>query len=45
MLVFNQLGYLPGVLEILSHSELIPEFPDAALTVTLTRKRYNSIKK
>jgi len=35
-MLFNQFGYLPGLLVILSHSELIP---DAALT--LTRKKYN----
>jgi len=32
--LFNRLGYLPGLSEILSHFELIP---DAALTLTLTR--------
>jgi len=39
--VFNRLGYSPGLSKILSHSELIP---DAALTLTLARKRYNEIQ-
>jgi len=40
LLVLNaMLGYSPGLSEILSYCELIP---DAALT--LTRKRYNEIQ-
>jgi len=38
---FNRLVYSPGLSEILSHSELIP---DAALTLTYKRYRYNEIK-
>jgi len=43
-MLFNWLGCSPGLLEILSHSELIP---DAALTLTLTRDkmRFNFNKK
>jgi len=40
-MLFNRLGYLPGLLEILSHSVLIS---DAALTLTLMKKRYNEIQ-
>jgi len=40
-MLFNWLGYSPGLSKILSHSELIP---DAALTLTLMRKRYNEIQ-
>jgi len=39
-MLFNRLGYLQGLSEILSHSELIPE-PDAALALTIMKKRYN----
>jgi len=42
-MLFNRLGYSPGLSKILSHSELIPE-PDATLTLTLMRKRYNEIQ-
>jgi len=38
-MLFNWLGYLSGLSEILSHSEVIP---DAALT--LMRKKYNKIQ-
>jgi len=40
-MLFNWLGYSPGLSEILSHSKLIP---DVALTLTLTRKRYSEIQ-
>jgi len=41
--LFNHLGYSPGLFEIVSHSELIP---DVDLILTVTRKKYNeSIKK
>jgi len=40
-MLFNRLGYSPGLSEILNHSELIP---DAALTLTFARNRYNEIQ-